>query len=183
MGVLAITVTDKESNDIVDSLSISNMVTDVGIETLWKRASMIDELNQFQLDSLHFGDDFGDGRWTIFNPEPATRGFTKNNQNVTHKLNLINFEYPTDEFLKATAFIDGTVFMDDYFPAEVDYRYTSMTLRFKNDDVFAYKRFPIRSISRFVNVTIDWRFKIVNEEEWCKIPDNIPEAKPALPPL
>lgn len=173
-GTVCITMTDIETGEVVDSYGPSeNMVVDIGVHTMWKRASMFDELNQMQFHTLHLGDDLGDARWGIFNPEPPSRKFTKINQNVTYVIPKTTFEYPTDEVLRATAYINGSEFMEANYPAEVDYRFTSMTLRFNNGEVFAFKRFPIRSISRFVHVTIDWRFSIVNAEEWCSISTGI----------
>lgn len=173
MGVITLTYTDcRTGKSEVDV--IKNMVADVGVETMWRRVSMLDETNQFQLGTIHLGDDLGGERWTIFNPEPPTREFTQENQNVTYVIPSVTYEFPTDDFLRATAFIDGTTLLNENFPAEIDYRFTSMSLRFNNGEIFAYKRFPIRSISRFVSVTIDWRFRIVNDEEWCEIPEDMP---------
>lgn len=169
-GEVRITMTDINTGEVVDSYGPSeNMVVDIGVSTMWKRASMLDELNQFQLHTLHLGDDLGDDRWGIFNPEPPSRMFDQTNQNITYVIPETTYEYPTDEVLRATAYINGSELMEDNWPLEVDYRFTSMTLRFNNGEVFAFKRFPIRSISRHVHVTFDWRFTIVNAEEWCSI--------------
>lgn len=145
-----------------------NMVLDVGIESMWQRLGTIDSVNNFQLNTIAFGDDFGDPtRWSIFNPEPPSRSFTGANQNVTHTLPSVTFTYPTDDVLQVTADIDGTTFMDTNFPTDVSYDFTSMTLRFINNTAFAFKRFPIRSISRYIRLKIDWRFTLVNAEEFC----------------
>lgn len=174
-GVVTITTTDAKTGEIIDQYGpADNMVVDIGVATMWKRVSTLDETNQHQLQTLHLGDDLGtDPRWNIFNPEPPARAFNQTTQNVTHVIDplKIEFDYPIDEILRVKCYLDGTTFMDDYFPGEVDYRFTSMTLRFNSGEVFAYKRFPIRSISRHVHVTFDWRFKIVNSEEWCAIPE------------
>lgn len=174
-GIVTITTTDAITGEVVDSFGPSeNMVTDSGIATMWRRVSTLDETNQYQLNTLMLGDDHGvddAGRWGIFNPEPPSRGFTKDNQNVTHTIlpSKVEYDYPTDDVLRVRTYINGSVFMDDYYPAEVDYTFTSMTLRFNNDDIFAFKRFPIRSISRHVHVTIDWRFIMINANEWCAL--------------
>lgn len=168
-GKLKITTTDIETGEVIDVYGFDkNMVVDSGVDTMWLRAATDDVSEQYRLDTIHLGDDYGsDTLWGIFNPEPPSRGFTSANQNVTHVLQSVQFDFPTDEFLRVTASVSGTELMNTYFPAEIDYRFTSATLRFNNGSVFSYKRFPIRSISRAVNVEFDWRFSIINAEEWC----------------
>lgn len=168
-GKLKITTKDAMTGEVIDVYGFDdNMVVDVGVDTMWLRASTDDASEQYRLDTIHLGDDYGDtSRWGIFNPEPPSRGFTATTQNVTHVIPSVDFDFPTDEVMRVTATVDGTMMMNTYFPDDIDYRFLSATLRFNNGTVFAYKRFPIRSISRAVTVEFDWRFSIINAEEWC----------------
>lgn len=168
VGDVTITITDNDGNR--DICRGKNKVLDVGIAALWQRLGGPDGANANKFHNVYFGDDIGTGgSWSIFNPQPVNQSFTSANQNVTHELNpsSVSFEYPTDDVLLVTAFVDGSQFMEDHFPNEVEYRFTSMTLRTLAGTPFAFRRFPIRSISRFVQVRIDWRFTLINEEEWC----------------
>lgn len=167
-GTVEITVTDLEGNLIDHYGPEDNMVLDTGVATMWQRLSTIDSTNLTQLDTIALGDDYGDpARWSIFNPEPPAREFTEVTQNATYSLPAVDYTFPLDDALRVVGNIEGSTFMEANFPFEVDYRFSSMTLRFNNGTAFAYKRFPIRSISRHVRVTIDWRFTIVNAEEHC----------------
>lgn len=167
-GTVEMTFLDDQGKVVDHYGPEENMVLDSGVAAMWQRLGTVDGAKSFQLDTIHLGDDFGDpNRWSIFNPEPPTRAFTEATQNSTYAFTAVDYTFPTDDVLRVVGFIEGTTFMDDNFPAEVDYRFTSMTLRFNNGTAFAYKRFPIRSVSRHVRVVIDWRFTIVNAPEWC----------------
>lgn len=159
---------DRKTGDIVDDYGPhDNMVVDTGINTMWLRLSNDDNSEQYLLDSIHLGSDYGDPeRWSIFNPEPPSRGFTSDNQTVTHVLSP-QFDFPSDEVIKVFSVVDGQEMMNSHFPDQISYDFSSATLRFNNQEVFAFKRFPIRSISRSVIAEFDWRFRIINAEEWC----------------
>lgn len=178
-GVVTMTTTDAVTGKVIDVYVDDNMVVDIGVYNMWRRGSTLDETNQLQLNTIHFGSDYGpEPRWGIFNPEPPSRKFIHTTQDVNHVVNpdLVEYKYPRDDVLQVECYLNGTDFMNSNFPADVDFRWTSMTLRFMNGDIFAYKRFPIRSISRHVNVTIDWRFTIVNSDEWCGLGGHEMEA-------
>lgn len=175
-GILSLKIIDSQTNEIIDQYGPSqNMVVDVGIETMWKRLIEEDVTNQYQLDSIFLGDDKGVGpSWSLFNPEPAGRTFTSATQGNPIRLTSSSYTTPLEDVMKVSSTIIGQTFMDDNFPAQVEYNFTSMTLRFKNGETFSYKRFPIRSITRFTNIKVDWRFKIENFEDFC-YPDELPE--------
>ena len=168
-GELKITSYSKFTGEIVDVYGFdSNIVTDSGIDTMWLRAANDDAANQYQLKDLHLGDDFGNTpRWSIFNPEPPSRGFNDSTQSVTHVVDSYSYDFPIDEVLRFYTTVDGETMMNTYFPDQISYDFTSATIRYNNGTIFAYKRFPIRSISRAVTVEFDWRFKIINSDEWC----------------
>lgn len=168
-GILTISEFD-EKGFLIGKLQERNMVTDAGIRALWGRITTADTTASLRLDTLVLGDDFGNpNEWSIFNPEPPNRSFTAADQNATYTIPEVTFEFPSDEALRCSVLIDGTETMNNDFPEEIEYHYTSMTLRFNNGTVFSFKRFPIRSISRNVQVFIDWRFRVVNAPEWCDV--------------
>lgn len=168
-GEIKIITRDKGTGSVIDVYDYcSNHVVDEGVVAMWQRGSATDPNEQVRLDTIKLGDDFGDtSRWSVFNPEPPSRGFTKTNQNVTYTIPSVDYTFPTDVIMKVAATIDGKSMMDANFPDKVVYNFTSATLRFSNDIVFSFKRFPVRSISREVTVEIDWRFGIVNSDDWC----------------
>lgn len=107
-------------------------------------------------DHIVLGDDIGDG--TIFQPEPATANMTAADQNVVYTIPaediIINYLSPTE--FEFTTVLDGSLILDNYFPNEVDMRYTSATLRLANGKAFSYKRFDVKSLSRLVSIKIEW---------------------------
>lgn len=164
-------VTITEENTITgasETITEDNVVLDVGIGGLWNRIGGIDPSQSYQINTIYLGDDMGDNG-TIFNPDPPDKSFDGSEQNTTHMLDrdLLTFTYPVDSQLLITATINGEDFMNTNFPEDVEYRFTSLSVRYNNELPLAYKRFPIRSIARFVNVTISWRFTIFNEEDAC----------------
>lgn len=171
IGEVTIVTRDKTTGEVVDSFGPHrNKVTDAGVAGLWTRASTVDAGNAYRLDTIHLGSDFGDpASWSIFNPEPAQRTFTSTDQAVVWTIPSadMSFEFPTDPAMRARVLIDGQTLMDDNFPSEVNLTYSSMTLRFANGTVLSYKRFPIRSISREVDVEIVWTITLENSEDYC----------------
>lgn len=172
-GLVTISTYDNITGKKIDEYGPSqNMVVDDGISYLWKRTTTKDELNQFQLKSISFGDDYGSG--SELNPESPNRGMGGDDQNVVLTFNNITFSHPKENTMRVSFTIDGTSFMNTNFPDDIDFKFTSMTLRFENGVVFAYKRFPQKSISRFITVTVDWDFIITNSEEYCNNINGIP---------
>lgn len=94
-------------------------------------------------------------------------------------INLGKITLPDGNTLQVGTLIDGKFVMDTYFPNEVDVVYNSATIRFENDEVFSYKRFPVRTISRLVDVQVIWTFYLVDSALYdCSIeddPDDVPE--------
>jgi hypothetical protein len=168
-GTVGIKFFDSVTGELIDEQKPeSNMVLDVGIRELWRRATLADATGVYRLNNIHLGDDIGTGsQWSIFNPQPAQRGFVGEDQNTTFIVDA-DFTFPTDEELLVTVTLNGTNVMNDNFPTAVEYRFSSMTLRYANGIPFSFKRFPMRSLSRFVNVQIDWRFKFLNASEFCE---------------
>lgn len=66
--------------------------------------------------------------------------------------------YSNSTSVTFSATIDGADVMT-YYPSEVTKTITSAALHVGNGDVFAYKRFPQKSISNLVDILINWTIK------------------------
>lgn len=166
-GVVTIRTICKKTGDVIDEFKDNNVVTLNGMEHLWTRAEGDKKTSDYTIQNFVLGSDFGveeGGDWSIFAPKPAQNNYTNENQFVIYEDSPTNtvFEYPDLNEMQVGTLLDGEAILDEYFPDEVTVRYNSATIRFGDGTVFSYKRFPVRSISRLVDVQILWTFTLVD---------------------
>lgn len=166
-GVVTIRTICKQTGDVIDEFKDNNVVTLNGMEHLWTRAEGDKKTSDYTIQNFVLGSDFGveeGGDWSIFAPKPAQNNYTNENQFVIYEDSPTNtvFEYPDLNEMQVGTLLDGEAILDEYFPDEVTVRYNSATIRFGDGTVFSYKRFPVRSISRLVDVQILWTFTLVD---------------------
>lgn len=177
-GILTIKEFCKETGDLLDQYTDANVITEQGVNTLFLRMALGDPDNLMKFDHFTLGIDDGSQEepsesWGLLNPKPALKRYTSLNQlgiyDVPHSSMV--FDYPEKNTFQAATLLDGQFILDTYFPGDVDMRYTSATLRFDNSTTFSYKRFPVRSLSRLIDVQIIWTFRFVNEYDYlCPVP-------------
>lgn len=167
VGILTINSIDKKTGEVVDSFSDRNVVTLSGMGWMWKRLSQKDGSSPFRFHHFTLGDDTGEsegGDWNEFFPKPADASYDKSFQDIVHEDspdNLVD-SYPTDNKLQLSSLLDGQAILDNEFPNETEVPYNSVTLRFANNEVFSYKRFPVRTITRLLDIQIIWEFSLVD---------------------
>lgn len=166
-GIITIRTIEKSSGNIIDEFVENNVVTLGGMERLWERLSTGNPPSTHNLQYFALGEDYGleeGGDWNIFAPKSAVNTYTKENQAVIYNDSPANivFEYPSENVLQVGTLLDGEAIIDEFFPDDVVVRYNSATIRFGDETVFSYKRFPVRSISRLVDVQILWTFTLVD---------------------
>lgn len=169
-GAVTVTSRDKITGEIVDQFGPdTNRVVDEGIAAFWERASTQNLNENLILEPiLYVGDDFGNpASWSVFNPEPAQPGFTAVDQNVIHTFSTVTYSQPSDALLRMVCTIDGQAYFDANDPTGLTFDFNSLTLRFISGVVFSYKRLPVRTLSREVDLTIQWDFLILNKDEYC----------------
>lgn len=160
-GFLTIKEIDKKTGEVLSEYDEQNVITREGFANVLSRISRTtvddEDVQNMFIKTIVLGDDIGNG--TIFNPSPATSTLTSIDQSVVYEVpeNDMNFNYVSSTTLELNTVLDGTVILDALFPEEVDMRYTSATIRFHDGKTLSYKRFPIRSLSRLVDVQINWR--------------------------
>lgn len=177
-GIITIRDICKITGDVLNEYTDKNVITEQGINTLFLRMTLPDAEDSMRFSHFKLGKDFGfeedgDPDWGVFNPKPAEKGYTSLNQFLVYDVKETDmvFDYPDKNSFQAATLLDGKYILDTYFEDEVDMRYTSATLRFANETTFSYKRFPVRSLNRMVDVQIIWTFKFVNEYDFlCPVP-------------
>lgn len=177
-GWITIREISKETGDVLYEYTDKNAITDQGINTLFLRMALPNDVGStMKLSRFKLGIDYGleeepNKTWSIFDPKPAQRYYTSMNQYVVYEVpeSDMIFDHPEPNVFQASTLLDGKDILNTHFPDEVDLRYTSATFRFRNETTFSYKRFPIRSLSRLIDVQIIWTFKFVNEYDYvCPI--------------
>lgn len=166
-GVVSIKTICKKTGKVLDEFKDSNVVTLGGMKKMWERTTSSGSVTDNTIQYFSLGKDYGieeGGDWNIFSPKPAENTYTANNQFVIYNDNPSNtvYEYPSDNELQVGTLLDGEYIIDTFFDDEVTVMYNSATIRFGDGTVFSYKRFPVRSISRLVDVQILWTFTLVD---------------------
>lgn len=158
-GHLEMTVRSKGTGEVIDQYSEDNVITVFGFSQLTTRFTRDDETTGgMYLETFHLGDDTGTG--TLLNPEPENEDLLAQNQNVVYVVpveDIVRVHNSSKEFVYNTV-LDGNQIMNSLFPDEIEMRYCSATMRMANGAVFSYKRFPVRSLSRYVDIDITWTF-------------------------
>lgn len=173
-GVLTIKEFSKETGELLSSWTDENVITTLGMNTLFLRAALPDEEETMIFHRFCIGIDTGDnedpsGGWDDLNPRPAKKEYTSLNQYVVYEVHPEDMVYDhisTHEF-QASTLLDGEYVLNTFYPDDPDIRYTSATLRFENDTTFSYKRFPVRSLSRLIDVQLMWSFTFENKDGFC----------------
>lgn len=177
-GFITIREICKLTRDVLFEYEEENVITEQGINTLFLRMVLPDVENTMKLSRFKLGIDFGveednNSTWNVLDPKPAQKHYTSLNQFTVYDVPEADmvFDYPDENTFQAATLLDGKYILDTFYTDDVDMRYTSATLRFFNETTFSYKRFPVRSLSRMIDVQIIWTFKFVNEYDYlCPIP-------------
>lgn len=159
-GIVTINTYESGTKNLIDTYRDKNTVTIEGVTELLDRV-----LNTGTDDSIVtrmvLGDDSGTG--TLLSPSVATPTLTSNDQNVVYEIRDqdISISRSGARRLVASVMIEGSDIMNSQFPEDIVLNFCSSTLRFENGTTLAYKRFPVRTLSRLVDITITWELEII----------------------
>jgi hypothetical protein len=178
-GIFTYREINKATGEIEYEYIDNNVVTEQGINTLFLRAVLADTNADMTLDHFVLGNDTGNEEnpgqgYGVLNPKPAEKSYTILNQFSVYEVPKTDMvlDYPDANTLQAGTLLDGKYILDTFFPGEVDLQYTSATFRFSNNTAFSYKRFPVRSLSRLIDLQIIWSFRFTNSYTYvCPVPD------------
>lgn len=167
-GFIKIETIDKATGEILDVYDEQNAITYEGFGSILNRLTKNDaSIEDIWIKNIVLGDDVGTG--DVFEPEPETPGLNATDQNIVYAIpeNNMVLVYEGVSSFQLSTILDGTQILESDFPLEVDIRFTSATIRFHDDSTLSYKRFPVRSLSRLVDIRIVWTitFSEVEGEE------------------
>lgn len=163
-GRLKIREKDKQTGTILnEEFSEPNVVTVQGASIFLARATQ--NTGGSFINTIFLGDDVGNGN--LLNPDPAEEYFTGSVQQIVYQVpsSDITITYPDPFTFEVATVLDGTSILENNFPFDIDMRFSSATIRFANGDAFAYKRFPVRSLSRLVDIELIWTVSLKEIEE------------------
>lgn len=162
---------DKESGLLLSEGVNHNRIVDIGVGNMWSRLTTTDALEELVLKPvLYIGSDFGGSGWSVFNPQPAGRDFTVNDQDAFLSVTRdAMFGYPSQHSFMFSCTIDGDEIMNTpTYENDITITFNSLTIRNQDGEAFAYIRVPVRTIARQTVATVEWLFEAKNKEQYCE---------------
>lgn len=145
---------NNQSGELIDEIHEPNVIVQ---NAYYEQLDLLDNNNEY-IYKVKLGDDVGNG--TISEPEQPTLNTTASEQNIVLPVGDVSditvqrsIDY-TDYSLTTFTLISGTDVLET--TGEDSIEFTSAGLYMSNDGLFAYRRFPVRSISSVVDVSITW---------------------------
>lgn len=151
-GQFGIKLYNRETGEVVDEYTDPNVVVLDAKEAIIKAVAGD---SQGFITGLKVGDDVGTG--TSVDPEPADESYNESTMSVVHTYQgtfTIGYTNPTTVNFSGT--ISGADLMENY-PNDNFKIITSAALHTNNGNVFAYKRFPQKSVSELLDISVIWK--------------------------
>lgn len=164
-GDLDMITRNKEDNTVVDSFHEDNVITSQGAaELLGRMTRNTSATEDAYVKTIAIGSDVGNG--TLLNPQMADESFTAAMQDIVYEVPVgsVTITYPDPFTFEVNTVLDGTYILDTFFPTDIELRFTSATIRYANMKALSYKRFPVRSLSRLVDIEIRWTVSLKEPE-------------------
>lgn len=156
------------TDELVDHYYEHNVITNEGLSLLWRRFVDLDNSDR-TLYTFFLGDDYGNPtQYSLLDPEPENTSLTKDDQSIVYRVEEDDMvvSYPSASSIQFSTLLDGDVILDTYFPGLVDMRYCSATMRFRDLTTFSYKRFPVRSLSRLIDIQVIWTYEFFESKDY-----------------
>lgn len=156
-GRLDLTMRNKNTGEVIDEFG-DNMVVRVGMEQILRSITVASPPGgslQYILQEFKLGSDIGSG--TLLNPEPAQPDYTAANQTPVYTVPYgdLTINFPSYYAVEINLVLDGNEVMAQY-PGDVDLRFSSAALYSGDGEVFAYRRFQTRTITREIVIDAKW---------------------------
>ena len=155
----------RDTGEVVDHFKDHNIITKSGLDGLVRRLTTANDSDGYVFQFV-LGNDVGTGN--LFAPEPENDNISEGDQQVIYEVpaNRMTFEYPQPGKIRVSTVLKGNEIMNlSQFSGEVDIRYTSASTRFRNGGVFSYKRFPVRALSFYIDISLAWTFTFYANKE------------------
>lgn len=155
LGSVKIIETDARTGEILHVEEDHNVVVKTSRNSLIKRIA--EDNNLSRIGRVMIGDDVGNG--TFDDPQPPTINTTTSDMNVVYSTTSgITVTYPSALSISFAIFLSGQQVMLEH-PGEDSVGFTSIglfSLDAENPLAFSYRRFPLRSITENINISILW---------------------------
>lgn len=153
-GDLQIIETNVETGESEIVLDEKNMIMNSGARGMLRAINPKLTSNE-KIAGIRLGSDFGAG--TTLAPQTPVPTLVSSNQTVTFTIPQTDITITqSGQTMTLKTVINGTTAVGDLFYIP----YTSASIFLDNGDLFSYKRFPLRILSRAVNVTITWKLSV-----------------------
>lgn len=158
-GVVTINTYEAGTQTLIDSYKDNNTVTIEGITEVISRLLSNSGTSDSIVTRMVLGEDAGSG--TMLSPSAAQPTLTSNDQSVVYEVRSQDLDISSSGARRiiASVMIEGSDIMNNQFPEDIVLNFCSSTLRFENGTTLAYKRFPVRTLSRLVDITITWELE------------------------
>lgn len=180
-GSVTITETDATTGEVLRVDEDHNIVVKTSRNALIRRIA--EDQNLYKIRRVIIGSDVGNG--TFDDPEPPTLSTTYSDMipvyDTGSQENQITITYPTPLSISFAIFLSGQQVMQEH-PGEDSVGFTSIGLFSMGNDqttgvpnAFAYRRFPLRSITENINISILWNlyygdFAFISEFDYSVTP-------------
>ena len=180
-GSVTITETDATTGEVLRVDEDHNIVVRTSRNALIRRIA--EDQNLYRIRRVIIGNDVGNG--TFDDPEPPTLNTTYSDMSPVYDTgsqeNQITVTYPSPLSISFAIFLSGQQVMQEH-PGEDSVGFTSIGLFSMGNDqttgvpnAFAYRRFPLRSITENINISILWNlfygeFAFVNTFDYSVTP-------------
>lgn len=164
-GTLSINSINTEDGTIIDNIDECNVVTAQGASELLSRLTRNDStVTDSFIQTIALGNEVGTG--DLLGPEPADESYTASKQDLIYTVppEDISITYPDPFTFEISTVLNGTSIIESTFPQDIEMRFTSATIRYANSKALAFKRFPVRSLSRLVDIEIRWTVSLKSSE-------------------
>lgn len=159
-GIVTINTYESGTENLLDSYCDKNTITIEGITEIINRILTNSGTSDAIVTRLVLGDDAGTG--TLLSPSAAQPTLSGSDQSQVYEVRTGDLQIGSSgsRRIVASAVMYGSDIMNNEFPTDIVLNFCSATLRFENGVALAYKRFPVRSLSRLVDITITWEIEL-----------------------
>lgn len=159
IGIVKIEEIDRDTGNVISEFEQRNTITAEGFNAILQQMTGKGDgmSTDAMVKTIALGDDTGSG--TATSPEPPSILSTYLDQTTVYMIpeSDIVIGYPTIGEFSLSSLIVGEEIVDSMGIEAINY--TSATIRLNNNETLSYKRFPIKTISRLINIRITWNIK------------------------
>ena len=145
------------NGEVIERFSEGNLIVDFSKTSIIKCIAGAAQ-NTYGITAIQMGDDVGTG--TTILPEAPEADYTSADMSLVYQTAGVDVMYPTSTSVLFSITIDGNLIVDaantKYATSNETANLNSAVLMAGNGEPFSYKRFPVKVVTRFIDVTVRW---------------------------